>query len=142
MDKIQAVIKKFLAINLHRLLYFIIFPIMEAPKMKKILPFLGLTLFLFSSIQAKVGDVGKVLPTPGPNPTGLAFDGKFLWLADSRLDKIFKMDPISGKVLKSFESPGFHPEGLAWDGHFLWHVDAKEKMLYCLEPETGIAGRG
>lgn len=107
--------------------------------MKKILPIVGLALFLSLSINAKVGDVIKVISTPGPNPTGLAWDGKCLWIADSRLDQILKIDPLSGKVIQSFESPGFHPEGLAWDGKFLWHVDAKEKMLYCLDPETGIA---
>jgi len=107
--------------------------------MKKILPIFGLTFFLLSSTQARVGDVVKVLPTPGPNPTGLAFDGKFLWLADNRLDQIFKMDPQSGKVIKSFASPGFHPEGLAWDGQYLWHVDAEEKRVYCLDPEKGMA---
>lgn len=106
--------------------------------MKKIL-LIGLTLILFSAIQARVGNVAKILSTPGPNPTGLAFDGKYLWLADSRLDKIMKIDPVSGKIIQSFDSPGFHPEGLAWDGHYLWHVDAKEKMLYCLDPETGTA---
>jgi hypothetical protein len=67
-------------------------------------------IFLFSLAQARVGEVIKVIKTPGPNPTGLAFDGKHLWLADNRLDKIFKIDPASGQVIKSFDSPGFHPE--------------------------------
>lgn len=97
-------------------------------------------IFLFSSLSwAKVGDVLKVIKTPGPCPTGLAFDGKSLWLADDFTDRIYKIDPESGKILKSFDSPGHHPEGLAWDGKYLWHIDSGERLMYKLDPETGAA---
>ncbi len=97
-------------------------------------------LFLLSSLSwAKVGDIQKVIKTPGPCPTGLTFDGKNLWLADNFTDKIYKINPESGKVLKSFDSPGHHPEGLAWDGKYLWHIDSGEKYMYLLDPETGRA---
>ncbi len=107
--------------------------------MRKI--FLGvLALTLLSALSwARVGDVLKTLPTPGPCPTGLAFDGKNLWLADIFTDKIYKINPRDGKVLKSFDSPGSHPEGLAWDGEYLWHIDSGEKSMYRLDPETGRA---
>jgi len=36
---------------------------------------------------ANVGDVLKVIETPGPCPKGLTFDGKHLWLADAFTDK-------------------------------------------------------
>ena len=105
--------------------------------MKRALLILVLFSLLVCPTLARVGEVVKVIKTPGPLPTGLAFDGKHLWLADSRLDKIFKIDPASGKVVKSFDSPGYHPEGLAWDGKYLWHVDSAERLVYCLDPETG-----
>jgi DNA-binding beta-propeller fold protein YncE len=57
-------------------------------------------LFILSSLSwAKVGDIQKVIKTPGPCPTGLTFDGKNLWLADNFTDKIYKINPQSGKVL-------------------------------------------
>jgi len=87
----------------------------------------------------KVGDILKVIKTPGPCPTGLAFDGKYLWLADSFTDKIYKIDPTKGTVVSSFDSPGHHPEGLTWDGRYLWHIDSGEKLMYKLDPETGRA---
>lgn len=97
-------------------------------------------LFLLSSLSwAKVGDIQKVIKTPGPCPTGLTFDGKNLWLADNFTDKIYKISPESGKVLKTFDSPGHHPEGLAWDGKYLWHIDSGENYMYLLDPETGRA---
>jgi len=95
---------------------------------------------LFSLLSwAKVGDILKVIKTPGPCPTGLTFDGQNLWVADTFTDTIYKINPETGKILKSFESPGHHPEGLAWDGKYLWHIDSGEKYMYRLDPETGKA---
>ncbi len=105
--------------------------------MRKIMVIL-FTVFIISSLSwAKVGDILRVVESPGPCPTGLAFDGQHLWLADIYTDKIYKINPESGEVLKSFDSPGHHPEGLAWDGQYLWHIDSGEKSMYCLDPQTG-----
>ena len=107
--------------------------------MKKII--LGIFfLSLLSPVSwAKVGDILKVVKTPGPCPTGLAVDGQNLWIADIYTDKIYQINPESGLVLKSFDSPGHHPEGLAWDGKYLWHIDSGEKSMYRIDPETGRA---
>jgi len=98
-----------------------------------------LVVFLTSPGWTKVGDILTVHKTPGPCPTGLAFDGKHLWLADNFTDKIYKIDPENGKVIKSFTSPGHNPEGLTWDGNHLWHIDAEEDHMYKIDPETGTA---
>jgi len=102
---------------------------------------LGVCLIALLAVLSwgKVGDILKVINTPGPCPTGLAFDGQFLWLADDFTDKIYKIDPESGRVVSSFEAPGHHPEGLAWDGQFLWHIDSGERLVYKLDPGTGRA---
>jgi len=102
--------------------------------------FFSLMILLFMPLAwGKVGDILKVLQTPGPCPTGLTFDGNNLWLADSYTDKIYLINTETGKVLKQFDSPGHQPEGLAWDGKYLWHIDAEEKYVYCIDPETGVA---
>lgn len=107
--------------------------------MKKISTLICL-LFFFSALSwAKVGDILKVIKTPGPCPTGLAFDGQNLWLADNYTDKIYKINPVQGKILKIFDCPGHHPEGLTWDGEYLWHIDTGEKSVYRLDPKTGKA---
>jgi transglutaminase-like putative cysteine protease len=98
-----------------------------------------LILVLAAFSWGKVGEVLKVIKTPGPCPTGLAFDGRALWLADDSTDKIYKIDPGSGRVLATLESPGHHPEGLACDGTSLWHIDSGEKLLYKIDPESGQA---
>lgn len=109
--------------------------------MRKTIVFICVSLLfiLCPFVQAKVGDILKLIKTPGPCPTGLTFDGKNLWLADNFTDKIYQIDPESGKVIKSFDSPGHHPEGLAWDGKYLWHIDSGEKLMYKLDPGTGQA---
>jgi hypothetical protein len=107
--------------------------------MKKSCLCLCFILFFTVLSWGRVGDVLKVIKTPGPRPTSLAFDGRHLWLADEFTDKIYKIDPETGKILLSFDSPGHHPEGLAWDGECLWHIDSGERLLYRLDPETGRA---
>ncbi|MBN1274500.1 MAG: hypothetical protein JXB26_19740 [Candidatus Aminicenantes bacterium] len=107
--------------------------------MKKIFAIICLFFLFGPAVSAKVGDVSKVIKTPGPCPKGLAFDGNFLWLSDDFTDMIYKINPGDGSVVKDFEAPGFCPEGLAWDGKNLWCVDAGEKHMYLINPETGVA---
>ncbi len=107
--------------------------------MKKLIIILSIFLILVSISWARVGDILKVIKTPGPCPTGLTFDGQNLWLADDYTAKIYKIDPNSGQVLKTLDVPGHHPQGLAWDGHHLWTIDPAEKSMYVLDPETGQA---
>ncbi len=105
--------------------------------MKQILQIISLFFLLSVCVSARVGDVMKTIKTPGLMPTGLAFDGKNLWLADAYTDKIYKINSETGEVISSFDSPGYHPEGLAWDGKYLWHIDAGEKFMYQIDPTTG-----
>jgi transglutaminase-like putative cysteine protease/streptogramin lyase len=107
--------------------------------MKRFIIFICIVFLLSSFTWAKVGDILNIIKAPGPCPTGLTFDGNNLWLADHFTDKIYRIDPESGKVLNGFDSPGCHPEGLAWDGKHLWHIDSGEKLMYLIDPETGEA---
>ncbi len=96
----------------------------------------------FSSLTEAMAVIGQALQTfktPGHHPTGLAFDGKHLWLADARTYLIYQIDPAHGKVLRQLKTPGFDPRGLAWDGRLLWCVDAGEGWIYGINVQTGIA---
>jgi len=96
------------------------------------------TCFLFNqSLSALTGAVVQEFKTPGSCPTGLEFDGKNLWLADRKADKIFCINPQNGSVIKSIDSPSFWPMGLAWDGKTLWNADWKERKIYQLDPANG-----
>lgn len=61
----------------------------------------------------------------------------YIWNADNGTDKIYKIDPSSGQVLKSFDSPGDVPIGLAWDGTYLWNADYNTDKIYKINPNSG-----
>jgi len=103
------------------------------------LVFGGMLLNLSSYVFAITGDVEKSFPSPASCPTGLTFDGKYLWSCDRKTDMIYKIEPENGRVIDSIPSPGFQPIGLTWDGQFLWNVDAEENLIFQIDPKTGVA---
>jgi sugar lactone lactonase YvrE len=108
---------------------------------KKYFMFWGIFLFLSAAMMlpAVVGKALKVYPTPGQHPTGMTFDGRLIWLADTMTARLYGLNPDSGKVEKTLEAPGYDPRGLAWDGQWLWCVDGGEAAIYGLDVETGVA---
>lgn len=89
-------------------------------------------------VDAATGDIVKQLPAPGSCPTGLTFDGKYLWLADRKSDSLYKIDPENGSIIEAIEAPGFQVEGLTMEEDLLWVLDVEEKAAYRLNPKTGI----
>ena len=72
-------------------------------------------------------DVFAIVSThtaPGHRPTGFAFDGRWLWVADRDQARLHRLDPLTGEVTRAVAAPGFSPTGLAWDGQALWVTDA------------------
>ncbi len=92
-------------------------------------------------IDPASGDtVPPSIPTPHPQPWGLAWDGEYIWVTDDGQDTpddgyIFKLDPTTGTVLDSFEAPGTKPRGAAWDGQYLWVTGEGPKayLLYQID---------
>ncbi|MFZ5515271.1 MAG: transglutaminase domain-containing protein [Candidatus Zhuqueibacterota bacterium] len=97
---------------------------------------IGIILFLFSTGHAQMGAVLDFFPSPGSRPTGLAWDGEFLWNADIGTNQIYKIDPQTGQVLYSLPSPANATiNGLAWDGQFLWCSDNGHDQLCQIDVE-------
>lgn len=104
------------------------------------------TAFLTVKTYAYTGKVIKSFATPGNFPTGLTFDGKNIWLADRKTDKLYCINPNNGKVVREIPSPGYWPLGLTWDGEYLWNIDLKagtamhefyEGKVYKIDPKDG-----
>ena len=70
------------------------------------------------------------IPSPGPQPEGMASDGTYLYVADFLDASISRIDPAAPAAAVSFRSPGPHPEGLAWDGTHLWSADWETRRIY------------
>ncbi len=75
-------------------------------------------------VGAVAGDVITSFRSPGDYPSGLTFDGKYLWTSDFKNDKIYQLN-TNGDIIKTIESPAYYPTGLAWDGKYLWCSDIK-----------------
>ncbi len=78
----------------------------------------------------------KKIPSPATSPTGLTFDGKYLWVSDSSSSMIYKISANDGKVFEVFVSPIEKPSGLAWDCSGLWIIGTntcKESSKDCFE---------
>lgn len=88
-------------------------------------------------ITAHSGMVVQNFAAPYSNPSGLTFDGKNLWLADYKADKLSCINPLNGEMLREIPSPGFWPTGLAWDGKYLWNADEKQKKIFRIDPKSG-----
>ncbi len=110
-----------------------------------ILSFL-VTFLIQNNSYAYTGEILKSYKIPGLFPTGLAFDGENLWLADRQAKKIYCINPSNGKVIRSIQTPAYWPTGLAWDGENLWAADVKgglplsenyTGLIYKLDRETG-----
>ncbi len=104
---------------------------------KNMLFFMFFCLTGVTFLFAYPGQVLRKFQSPGKFNTGLCYDGRYLWLADYKADRLFKIDPTTGKKISDIPSPGFWPAGLAFDGRHLWNVDWKQKKIFKINPENG-----
>lgn len=104
--------------------------------MKKFILFI-MILSLTNSIFSFPGKILKNFKLSHNHPTGLVYDGKYLWFADHKVDRLICIDPASGNKIREIKSPGFWPMGLAFDGKYLWNVDEKLKKIFKLDPNDG-----
>jgi len=90
-------------------------------------------------LHFNIGDVDIVKSVSGiwTNPSGLTWDGQYLWLGDWWADKIYKLSPLDGSIITSFSVPGSSCNGLAWDGQYLWVSDSSEQKIYKIST-TGL----
>ena len=85
-------------------------------------------------LDPRSGKVLKRFTAPGPQPWGMTFDGKQLWINDFARRRIFAVDPATGKVLSQFPAPdpAGGCKGLAWDGKHLYALGWATHKLYTL----------
>ena len=74
-------------------------------------------------------------------PSGLAFDGLYLWNADMWGNKIYKLDVNTGYPVYEFGAPGTYPRGLSWDGEYFWCIATdtyNNEHIYKVTPEGAV----
>ncbi|MBN2072277.1 MAG: transglutaminase [Candidatus Krumholzibacteriota bacterium] len=97
-----------------------------------------LTLIVPDHLQAAPGDIITEKALTGiKNPTGIAWNGKTIWVADRKTDSFNEIDPETGILIRSIDSPGYFPSGLALHDDLLWSVDPSAAKIYATDPVTG-----
>jgi hypothetical protein len=73
----------------------------------------------------------------GTFPSGIGFDGKYLWVNDNPSQTTNMLDPITHNVLKSIHTPGgMYPNGVASDNVGLWIINNFSDSIYYLIPDS------
>lgn len=91
-------------------------------------------------VHAELGDVLQSFPTPGPNPSDLAWVDGLLYMSNMAPVEertIFCINPEDGSVIGEIDYGGTVPQGLAWDGVNLWESDISTLSIYKLDPTNG-----
>jgi len=83
-------------------------------------------------IQVDTLQVAEAFDAPGHRPSGMCFDGRFVWLTDRDTGRVDRFDPEAGAITRSAVTPGFSPFGVAWDGRDMWVTDSGTGRLYRL----------
>ncbi|MFT4526524.1 MAG: DNA-binding beta-propeller fold protein YncE [Bacteroidia bacterium] len=79
------------------------------------------------------GDVLQRYQAIGGCPSGLAFDGQYLWSSENINDEIHKIDVSTFLVIETIAAPGDYPNGLAFDGQYLWVSDNGTDSIYQID---------
>jgi len=75
-------------------------------------------VLMFISFTLTAQTIIKELNAPGPESRGLAWDGEYLWCADSDDDMIYKLNPHTGEVMDGvlFTLSSSEGGGITWSG--------------------------
>jgi glutamine cyclotransferase len=87
-------------------------------------------------IDPVTGQVNASFAAPSRYPSGLSFDGEYLWQADFLGTTLYQIDPTTGATVREIRSPR-RVTGLTWDGAALWVYSDSAALIQQLNPETG-----
>ncbi|MEF3280253.1 MAG: hypothetical protein K6357_04735 [Elusimicrobiota bacterium] len=92
--------------------------------------------------DAEMKNISKISEFDGSKLkiSAIAEDGEYLWLLDMSGLRFIKVDPYTGKIVKSFKTLGVAPQGVACDGFYLWSFDASAGLLYRYDINDEIKG--
>jgi outer membrane protein assembly factor BamB len=95
-------------------------------------------------IEPASGEVVSRIPAPEPADglSGMAWAEGFLWIGEYRTRKIHKVDPATGKIVKSVQSDRF-VTGVTWVQGELWHGTMGDgpTELREIDPSSGAVRR-
>lgn len=66
----------------------------------------------------------------------MTWDGRHLWHSDASTDRIYCLEPLTGKVLRDIPCDEVRTD-LAFDGEALWQIAGRPKRISVLESKSG-----
>lgn len=92
-----------------------------------------------SSQKALFCDTIFSFPVKDTWPTGIAYDGSFLWSCGSDFQYIYKYS-MTGILIDSIPNPSnsYGTQGIVFDGNFLWALAEQEDKIYKLDTSNGF----
>jgi hypothetical protein len=98
----------------------------------------------FRSHQRAVGlPTIQTAPAPGTNPTGMVWDGNYLWSSDGATGLLYKHSPDL-RVIETMKSIVPAPAGLGWDGRdTIWVVGGSPlRAAKLVRKDNGVIWEG
>lgn len=80
-------------------------------------------------------DPGREQQIPLSQPTGIAFDGSYIWVASQKDNTVSKIARDTGDVIASV-AVGKQPQGMAFDGSSIWVANRGSNTVSKINPET------
>jgi DNA-binding beta-propeller fold protein YncE len=106
--------------------------------MKKRL-FILMVCVITNRVGAQTITVIDSFPTPSIIPFGLECVNGYLWHSDRASHLIYKIDPVTHLVKRSFSPDTPDPAGLGWDGNRLFCADWSNGKVLTIDTTTGAA---
>ncbi|HEX4845891.1 MAG TPA: hypothetical protein VFV26_06690 [Geothrix sp.] len=72
----------------------------------------------------------------GGGPSGVAFDGAHVWIANSSDNTVSKLKASDGSLVGTY-AVGTSPNGVCFDGTFIWVANSQSNNLTKLNPSSG-----
>ena len=88
-------------------------------------------------LDPQTGACANWAKVEGKMPTGLASDGKHVFVADRGTREISCIDLQTRRVTRRFPTPGRWPRGMTYHDGALWCVDSAERAVHRIDPSTG-----
>ena len=88
--------------------------------------------------SAQPGEVAASLTSPCKYPSGLAWDGKWFYVADWRGGDIYRIDPAGGTIEAKKKAPTLKPRGIAFGNGMLFVSDDHTGGIYAWNFDKGV----
>ena len=86
---------------------------------------------------AEAGRETIELPGGSSGPSGVAFDGRYVWTTNQNTNDVSRIDPASG-LGTNFAFNGSYPTAIAFDGTSIWATGFFTNSVSRIDPASGV----